>query len=513
MRNRSLRKALAAALVIPMFLSLGAVPTSAESIKEAAMAAAEEEALVGESSEGVTGDCKWSYDETTATLTFSSNTGTSAEVPSFPEWASAPWWKDCARSCKHVVFTDDIVGIGEGACCGFWYLESVQLSSNLKTIGDRAFSYSGYDNIQQITFPESLETIGAFAFEGWSKLTEVRIPKNVKSIAGNAFSSCEALEQIIVDGENPYFCSESGVLYDKAKTTLVICPPAKKNVEFPSSLNKLGSHILSGTAVSEIKFTGDAPTFAEDTFGNGMTGEIVNGEWVEKVNPLVATAYYPADNTSWTADKRQNYSGNITWVPYGENGTVAIASAGIYAAKQDNNGVFAGMVTSGAFAADKEYRWLCYDIKAEAWSVYSDWTLNNEWIQFNPGKAGDYLLQGEVRIAGQPDTVKTDCIGVNHHPHIKGKCQMPYSGEGGGYLIGVESYENADYQYEMLILDCTLLAEGKDAWTYTTGKCGVDGNGFWTVWQPEYGYYWTLFRIYDKDGNLIDEDCYGFQNI
>ena len=90
---------------------------------------------------------------------------------------------------------------------------------------------------------------------------------------------------------------------------------------------------------------------------------------------------------------------------------------------------------------------------------------------------------------------------------------MPYSGEGGGYLIGVESYENADYQYEMLILDCTLLAEGKDAWTYTTGKCGVDGNGFWTVWQPEYGYYWTLFRIYDKDGNLIDEDCYGFQNI
>ena len=93
---------------------------------------------------------------------------------------------------------------------------------------------------------------------------------------------------------------------------------------------------------------------------------------------------------------------------------------------------------------------------------------------------------------------------------------MPYMGEGGGYLIGFETYDNPEqkYSYEVLILDCTLLAENKPAWIYSTGKCSVsEGNAFWTIWQPLYGYYWTLFRVYDESGKLIDEQCYGFQNI
>ena len=93
---------------------------------------------------------------------------------------------------------------------------------------------------------------------------------------------------------------------------------------------------------------------------------------------------------------------------------------------------------------------------------------------------------------------------------------MPNSGEGGGFLIGFETYDNPgqSYQYEMLILDCTLMAEGRDAWIYSTGRCRLGtGKALWTVWQPKYGYYWTLFRVYDERGTLLDEACYGFQNI
>ena len=192
-----------------------------------------------------------------------------------------------------------------------------------------------------------------------------------------------------------------------------------------------------------------------------------------------------------------------------------IDTAGIYAASQDGNGVLAGMVTSVTGSGDLEYRWLSYDIKAGKWSVYQDWTLNSQWVQYNPGTYGDYLLQGEVRPAGNEGAVKTDCIGVNHHPNIKGKCQMPYTGEGGGYLIGVESYDNPNnaYSYELLVLDCSKYAAGDpNPWIYSSGQKKVSGNAFWTVWQPQYGYYWTLFRVYDADGNLIDEDCYGFEN-
>jgi len=100
--------------------------------------------------------------------------------------------------------------------------------------------------------------------------------------------------------------------------------------------------------------------------------------------------------------------------------------------------------------------------------------------------------------------------------YIKAVCQMPYTGEGGGYLVGVEtkSNPNQSYQYELSVLDCNLYLQGKDAWIYTSGKCGVaEGNAFWAVWQPQYGYYWTLFRVYDSNGKLLEEVCYGFANI
>ena len=102
------------------------------------------------------------------------------------------------------------------------------------------------------------------------------------------------------------------------------------------------------------------------------------------------------------------------------------------------------------------------------------------------------------------------------HPYIKGKCQIPYTGEGGGYLIGIESYDNPNqsYRYEMLILDCSLYAQGLDAWIYTTNQCCVpEGNALWTIWQPQYGYYWTLFRVFDENGNMLDEACFGFANV
>ncbi len=189
------------------------------------------------------------------------------------------------------------------------------------------------------------------------------------------------------------------------------------------------------------------------------------------------------------------------------------------------------------------YQGVCFDAdyyreKYEELSDYSDLDLRVHWITTGI-KEGKQASEGfDVNYYKNANTDLKEEYGddnysyVSHyittgaaegreaveapHEYIKGKCQMPYKGEGGGYLIGVETYDNPNqsYMYEMLILDCTLLAQDKPAWIYTTGQCGVaSGNALWTVWQPQYGYYWTLFRIYDKDGNMIDEACYGFANI
>ena len=49
--------------------------------------------------------------------------------------------------------------------------------------------------------------------------------------------------------------------------------------------------------LTAITFDGSAPQFGEDVFYN-----------------VTATAYYPANDSSWTNEVRQNYGGTLTWV-------------------------------------------------------------------------------------------------------------------------------------------------------------------------------------------------------
>ena len=206
--------------------------------------------------------------------------------------------------------------------------------------------------------------------------------------------------------------------------------------------------------------------------------------------------------------------GTLSLSGIGDAKAASFNVTGIYVSSMDKNGVTAGLVTEGTDATSLEYSWYaCAD--NVNWILIQDWTLGNEWVSWLPEVGGDYVLVGKARIPGNDETIQQSSIAITCNPHIKGKCQMPYDGEGGGFLIGVESYENPNqsYKYEMLILDCTLLAEGKDAWIYTTGQVSVaEGNALWTVWQPVYGYYWTLFRVYDENGIMIDQACYGFEN-
>ncbi|MBQ8924512.1 MAG: hypothetical protein IJ053_06920 [Lachnospiraceae bacterium] len=213
----------------------------------------------------------------------------------------------------------------------------------------------------------------------------------------------------------------------------------------------------------------------------------------------------------------QSDAGGGTTVKTDPLNNATVTSSGIYVVSTSPS-VVAGCVTEKSDdSVSLEYRWLAYSESDNRWLEVSPWTKDNEWINWQPEQYGNYILLCYVRVVGNEENSQISVTtGVSAHPYIKGKCQMPYWGEDGGYLIGVESYDNPnqEYSYEMLILDCTLLAQNLPAWTYTTGKQSVSsGSAMWTIWQPEYGYYWTLFRVYDKNGTLIDEECYGFANV
>ena len=189
----------------------------------------------------------------------------------------------------------------------------------------------------------------------------------------------------------------------------------------------------------------------------------------------------------------------------------------IYLLKNENELIQAGLVTTTTGEADLEYRWLMCKPGENpiVWTEIQGWQKNNQWLNWKSYDYGNMVIVGQVRVVGNEDVVSQASIGIEHHPHIIGQCQMPYTGSGGGFLIGLETCDNPNqsYTYELLVLDCTLFMQGKDAWIWSTGRCYVPDKCFWAVWQPQYGYYWTLFRVYDENGVLIDEVCYGFSNI
>lgn len=273
------------------------------------------------------------------------------------------------------------------------------------------------------------------------------------------------------------------------------------------SLNKKGS-----TAQFEIWVTNQEYKYATvriDASSYNWSSD--NGNFVVDANGTVTAKQWGQANIFVVNKNNSNYNllGNIT---LSTNATAS--NPGIYLAEVNKNQIIAGMTCKLSEPTDMEYTWYL-STDGTNWGCLQDWKENDEWLRWTPASFGDYFLKCIARVQGNPSCVIENTIPISFHPYIKDKCQMPYTGEGGGYLIGVETYDNPNqsYQYEMLILDCTLLAEGKDAWVYTTGKFTVtEGCAGWTVWQPQYGYYWTLFRVYDSNGNLLDQECYGFVN-
>ncbi len=190
---------------------------------------------------------------------------------------------------------------------------------------------------------------------------------------------------------------------------------------------------------------------------------------------------------------------------------------GIYCA-QDNPSIIAAFLTNKSNESDTiEYRWLaCEESNPTAWFVVSDWTKDNYYLSWTPEKSGNYIIVAQARIVGsEDDTLVFDSFGVNFrtlNAKIKDICQMPYEG---GYLIGIESNVNPNHEirYEMLVMDLSLYASGNpNCWVHSVKGQVAEGNALWTIWKPQYGYYVTLFRIYDANDNILDETAYGFAN-
>ena len=280
--------------------------------------------------------------------------GTAVETVSLPEGLEKIGDRafDYCQSLKSVSIASGEIGNSTFAGQPNTYgLETLMLGSGVTKIGKYAFSNT---KIKSLTIPGNIKEIETYAFQ-WcnqledlvlengigkiedkafdccSKLNNVSIDmtsvkarlfqfvdgakvhvtlgQHVKEVAVGAFGGYGKVEKLSIDEANPYLSERDGMIYDKGQTTLQSAVVGSEKIVLPSTLKKISSNALSGcNYVSEIKFTGDAPEFAEDafvTYKNPYTNEIYR---------IRATAYYPKNNPTWTADKLQDYGGKITWI-------------------------------------------------------------------------------------------------------------------------------------------------------------------------------------------------------
>ncbi len=212
----------------------------------------------------------------------------------------------------YVVIPQTINGYPVGVIgqCAFQNTDilGVSIPNSITKLDHNAFE--GCEELMMITIPSSVTYIGLYCFKGCKKLASVTIKNDkygngVKEIGGDAFTDCDALESIVlpdsvetisfkvfkscdnlkkvhfgagmttleyknqqtspryetfefsynvesvtVSSKNPLYSSQDGVLYDKAKTSVLYYPPKKADTAYtlPATVKTVGYKSIFNTA-------------------------------------------------------------------------------------------------------------------------------------------------------------------------------------------------------------------------------------------------------------------------
>src|ERR1035437_4691553 len=129
--------------------------------------------------------------------------------------------------------------------CEIWKssntLISIILPSSLISIGDNAF----WDckHLSFITIPSSVTSIELAAFYGCISLKSINIPASVTNIEDLAFNG---IDSIYVDSNNLVYSAMNGVLFNKAKTTLLYYPISiKGSYSIPTSVKEIKNYAFN----------------------------------------------------------------------------------------------------------------------------------------------------------------------------------------------------------------------------------------------------------------------------
>ena len=195
---------------------------------------------------------------------------------------SANWENEVLYIGNHLIDVKSITG-------------SYSIRRGTKTIADCAFQFC--DSLTTIEIPGSVTTIGVYAFDDCDSLTTIEIPGSVTTIGVYAFDDCDALTSITVAEQNPNYSSdEYGVLYDKAKTTLIQYSIGNSRTEYiiSDSVTTIGFSAFSDcNALTTIEISDSVTTIGNGAFSD--CSALTTIEIPDSVTIIGDNAFYDCD--------------------------------------------------------------------------------------------------------------------------------------------------------------------------------------------------------------------------
>ena len=215
-----------------------------------------------------------------------------------------------------------------------WHYDKTKATLTISGTGEMEECQSRYDipwasytkSIQSVIIENGVTSIGYWAFSECSLLAQITIPNSVTHIGKGAFWWCSALTAINIENGNTVYCSESGVLFNIDKTTLIQYPEGKTDTVYtiPNSVTSIEDwafadcsalkQIIIPNSVANIEDHAFYGTALYDDSKNWKNNVLYIDAWLIKAKETVSREYNIKAGTKAIADKAFHNCSKLTQV-------------------------------------------------------------------------------------------------------------------------------------------------------------------------------------------------------